>query len=60
MLAVIRALKEWRHLLEGSEIPVKVLTDHKNLEYFQTKRELNHRQARWMGLLADYNFRIIY
>ncbi|KAF8753263.1 hypothetical protein RHS01_06867 [Rhizoctonia solani] len=45
LLAVIRALKEWRHLLEGSEIPVKVLTDHKNLEYFQTKRELNRRLA---------------
>ncbi|KAF8747594.1 hypothetical protein RHS01_11324, partial [Rhizoctonia solani] len=60
LLAVIRALKEWRHLLEGSEIPVKVLTDHKNLEYFQTKRELNRRQARWMGFLADYNYRIVY
>jgi hypothetical protein len=41
LLAVIRALKEWRHLLEGSEIPVKILTDHKNLEYFQTKKDLN-------------------
>ncbi|KAJ1300254.1 hypothetical protein OPQ81_005083 [Rhizoctonia solani] len=60
LLAVIRALREWRHLLEGSEIPVKILTDHKNLEYFQTKKELNKRQARWMGFLADYNFRIVY
>ena len=60
LLAVIRAFREWRHLLEGSEIPVKVLTDHKNLEYFQTKRELNRRQARWMGFLADYNYRIVY
>ncbi|QRW20375.1 Retrotransposable element Tf2 protein [Rhizoctonia solani] len=32
LLAVIRAFKEWRHLLEGSELPVQVLTDHKNLE----------------------------
>lgn len=47
LLAVIRALKEWRHLLEGSEIPVKVLTDHKNLEYFSTKRDLNRRQDGW-------------
>ena len=41
LLAVIRAFKEWRHLLEGTAIPGKVLTDHKNLECFQTKQELN-------------------
>ncbi|KAF8747935.1 Chromo (CHRromatin Organization MOdifier) domain [Rhizoctonia solani] len=46
LLAVVRALKEWRHLLEGTVIPVKILTDHKNLEYFQTKRDLNQRQLR--------------
>ena len=55
-----RALKEWHHLLEGSIIPVSILTDHRNLEYFQKKRDLNQRQARWMGFLADYNYRIQY
>ncbi|CUA68987.1 Transposon Tf2-12 polyprotein [Rhizoctonia solani] len=60
LLAVIRALKEWRHLLEGTEIPVKILTDHKNLEYWTTKRDLSRRQMRWMGFLADYNYRIVY
>ncbi|QRW25610.1 Transposon Tf2-1 polyprotein [Rhizoctonia solani] len=60
LLAVVRALKEWRHLLEGTVILVKILTDHKNLEYFQTKRDLNQRQLRWMGFLADYNYRIVY
>jgi hypothetical protein len=60
LLAVIRALKEWCHLLEGSKILVKILTDHKNLEYFQTKKDLNQRQARWMAILADYNYRIVY
>ncbi|KAF8749931.1 hypothetical protein RHS01_09606 [Rhizoctonia solani] len=38
LLAVIRAFKEWRHLLEGSELPVQVLTDHKILEYFSTSQ----------------------
>ncbi|EUC55562.1 Transposon Tf2-1 polyprotein [Rhizoctonia solani AG-3 Rhs1AP] len=60
LLAVIRALKEWRHLLEGTEIPVTILTDHKNLEYWGTKRDLSRRQMRWMGFLADYNYRIVY
>jgi hypothetical protein len=44
MLAVIRAFKEWRHLLEGTGKPIQILTDHKNLEHFATKKGLNHRQ----------------
>ena len=34
MLAIIRALKERRHFLEGAKHHVEVWTDHKNLEYF--------------------------
>ncbi|CUA73094.1 Transposon Ty3-G Gag-Pol polyprotein [Rhizoctonia solani] len=60
LLAIIRAFKEWRHLLEDSELPIQVLTDHKNLEYFSKERELRGRHARWALLLADYNFQIIY
>jgi hypothetical protein len=44
LLAIIRAFKEWRHMLEGSEVPVQVLTDHKNLEYFAKSQTLNKRQ----------------
>ncbi|QRW17432.1 Retrotransposable element Tf2 protein [Rhizoctonia solani] len=60
LLAVIRAFKEWRHLLEGLELPVQVLTDHKNLEYFSTSQSLNKQQIRWANFLVDYNFQIIY
>ena len=34
MLAIIQALEEWRHFLEGGPFPVEVWMDHKNLEYF--------------------------
>ncbi|QRW23612.1 Retrotransposable element Tf2 protein [Rhizoctonia solani] len=60
LLAVIRAFKEWCHLLEGLELPVQVLTDHKNLEYFSTSQSLNKRQIQWANFLVDYNFQIIY
>ena len=36
MLAIVRALEEWRHFLEGAEHQFKIWTDHKNLEYFMT------------------------
>ena len=52
MLAIIRALEEWRHFLEGAEHQFKIWTDHKNLEYFMSAKKLNQRQARWLLLLG--------
>jgi hypothetical protein len=56
MLAIIRALDEWRHFLEGATHKVEIWTDHKNLEYFMSARKLNRRQARWSLTLARFDF----
>ena len=56
MLAIIRALEEWRHFLEGATYPVEIWTDHKNLEYFMMAKKLNCRQARWSLHLARFDF----
>jgi hypothetical protein len=40
-LAVIKALKHWHHWLKGTNKPVDILTDHKNLEYFSKPQILN-------------------
>ena len=56
ILAIIYALEEWRHFLEGVTHPVEIWTDHKNLEYFMTAKKLNHRQAHWSLHLARFNF----
>jgi len=45
MLAVIRGLENWRHLLEGAKYKFKIWTDYKNLEYFMRVQKLNWRQA---------------
>src|SRR5262249_15996117 len=58
MLAIMRALEEWRHFLEGARHPVKIWTNHKNLEYFMTAKKLNHRQARWTLYLARFDFKL--
>jgi len=34
MLAIIRGLKSWRHLLERAQFKFEIWMDHKNLEYF--------------------------
>ena len=45
MLAIVRGLENWRHLLEGAHFKFEIWTDHKNLEYFMKAQKLNQRQA---------------
>ena len=42
MLAIIRGLENWRHLLEDPKFKFKVL-DHKNLKYCMKAQKLNKR-----------------
>jgi hypothetical protein len=56
MLAIIRSLQEWRHFVEGTEHQFEIWTDHKNLEYFMSAKQLNRRQARWSLYLTQFNF----
>src|SRR5258705_10070620 len=60
MLAIIRALEQWRHYLEGAKHPVQVLTDHKNLEYFMTAQKLSRRQAHWSTYLSRFDLDLSY
>ncbi|KAG5278113.1 hypothetical protein AALO_G00095330 [Alosa alosa] len=60
LLAVKLALEEWRHWLEGAQVPFLVWTDHKNLEYIRTAKRLNSRQARWSMFFSRFNFILSY
>ena len=58
LLAIVFALKIWRHYLYGEKC--KLFTDHKSLKYLLTQKDLNLRQRRWMELLKDYDIEIDY
>ena len=61
LMAIVDCFDEWRRFLEGSPHKVTVYTDHKNLEYFQSARVLNRRQARWhTQVLSRVDFVIKY
>ena len=45
MLAIVRRLENWRHLLEGTCFKFEIWMDHKNLKYFMKAQKLNRRQA---------------
>ena len=52
LLAIVKAFEEWRPELQGTEDPVEVITDHKNLQHFASTKLLNQRQVRWSEFLS--------
>jgi RNase H-like domain found in reverse transcriptase/Integrase zinc binding domain len=60
LLGIIRALKEWRHYIQGSRHTTIVYSDHKNLTYFQTAQKLNDRQVRWSLYLSGFDLKLIH
>ncbi|MCO5605435.1 hypothetical protein L7F22_059637 [Adiantum nelumboides] len=58
LLAVIHALKLWRHYLLSRKF--QLVTDHKSLKWIFTQPNLNMRQRRWIELLQEYDFDIKY
>jgi len=62
MLAIIKALKEWRPELIGlqGEERFEILSDHRALEYFMSTKSLNARQARWCEFLHEFHFTLKY
>src|ERR1051325_9799078 len=55
-MAIIKALKEWRHYLEGSPHTLIIWSDHENLTKWREPQQLNRRQARWMLYLERFNY----
>ena len=60
LLAIFEAFQQWHNYLEGSTHTMLVLSDHKNLEYFATMKQLTHRQVRWSEYLSGFNYLIRY
>jgi hypothetical protein len=46
ILAIIRALKAWRPELKGILTRIRIVLNHKALEYFMTTKALIERQVR--------------
>ena len=60
LLAIVVGVKLWRHYLESLTEPFQVVTDHKNLEYFQMARILSRCQARWSEEINHHKYSIVY
>jgi len=60
LLAIVNALRKWDTYCKTTGPKITILTDHKNLKYWKTKKDINLRQARWGERFANYDFVIKY
>jgi len=56
LAGVVFGFKCGHSLFLGAKHPVRVLTDHKNLQYFHELQKVTGRQARWIEFLQDFNY----
>ena len=54
-LAILRALRQWRHYILGSAFTTTIHTDHANLTYYRSPQKLTARQTRWVIELMEYD-----
>src|SRR5712671_3757679 len=58
LLAVIKALQNWRPHLMWTPHPFTLITDHANLTFWKHPWKVNRCVARWFAELQDYWFEI--
>ena len=58
LLAVVHALKALRPYLLDK--PFELHTDNASLQWLQQQRHVSHHQARWLNLLAEYQYRVVH
>ncbi|KIK13097.1 hypothetical protein PISMIDRAFT_18236 [Pisolithus microcarpus 441] len=59
-LAVIRALKAFRHYLISPVAPTVIFTDHKNLEYYKEPQKFTQQQTRWFSYVQGFPLKFSY
>lgn len=57
-MAIVLAVKKWRHYLLGHQFIIK--TDHRALKYLLEQLGLGNEQQRWVSKLLGYTFEIQY
>ena len=58
LLAIVFVLKLWWHYLPSGKFTI--YSDHKSLKWIFTQSELNNRQRRWLQLIQEYDFDLLY
>ena len=55
LLALVRGLENWRHLLLGAKHQIEVFTDHDGLTKYRHTQKISRRVARYLPVLWKYH-----
>ena len=54
----MKALAHWRQYLGWTKEPFVIMTDHANLQYWKSPKNLNRQTAQWQADLQEYDYKI--
>ncbi len=60
LMIIVCAFKKWWSELKDFIYSIEMITNHKNLEYFMSIKQLSYHQARWSEFLSRFNYHIAY
>ena len=60
LLIIIRCFEHWRSELAHTKFFIQIFTDHQTLKIFMKNKQLIRRQARYLNILSNFNFKIIF
>jgi RNase H-like domain found in reverse transcriptase len=60
LLAIVQALKEWRHYIQGSGHTTIVLSDHDNPQHFKIPQTIGWQMAWWMLYLSEFDIKLVH
>ncbi len=60
LMIIVCTFEKWWSELEDFIYFVKMITNHKNLEYFMSTKQLSCHQAHWSEFLSKFNYHIAY
>jgi RNase H-like domain found in reverse transcriptase len=60
LLAIMRGLEHWRHLILSSPHKLTVISNHANLQYYREAHHINHHVAHYLPRMAEFNMTIIH
>jgi hypothetical protein len=60
LLAIVQALKEWRHYIQESGQTTIVLSDHNNLRHFKVPQAIGQQMAWWTLYLSEFNIKLVH
>ena len=58
LLALVRGLENWRHLLLGAQHQIEVFTDHNGLTKYRHAQKISRWVARYLPILWEYHILI--